>query len=231
VLNKFAIVPEHFILATKEFKEQTHILEPADLEATLACIRAFEAAKQDDGLFAFFNSGEHSGASQPHRHIQLLPVDRMRDGLESGPAWTVLADRADLAQAPFAVFSDTIVQDMSGAELHSAYLRLYRQACRAVDEHHGVDARQEVAAAHGPARISYNMAMTRDKLVICPRLSEGGAVYDASGNSVGSIALNGTLLAGTALVKNEAEWLALRADPSLLVGVLQRIGLPASVKL
>ncbi|PFH63108.1 hypothetical protein XA68_17752 [Ophiocordyceps unilateralis] len=73
VLNKFAIVAEHFILATNEFQKQTELLALADLEATMACVRAYKQTKR--GLFAFFNSGEHSGASQPHRHIQLLPVE------------------------------------------------------------------------------------------------------------------------------------------------------------
>lgn len=219
-------MPEHFILATRDFKEQTDVLEPSDLEATLACIEAFDAAKkpgEDDGLFAFFNCGEHSGASQPHRHIQLLPVDRMRDGLESGAAWNVLADRDDLDSTPFVVFSEQITLGMSGAELHGIYVRLYRQACRAVGERTGLQMGD--VAAHGPTLISYNMAMTKNKLVICPRLAEGGSVYNKAGEDVGKVALNGTLLAGTALVKNEAEWDALRGNPECLVGVLNSIGL------
>ncbi|KAF5020950.1 hypothetical protein F66182_6996, partial [Fusarium sp. NRRL 66182] len=104
VLNKFAVVPEHFILATTDFKSQTHVLEESDLEATLACIETYEAARRTeteqghrdgslgggDGLYAFFNCGEHSGASQPHRHIQLLPVARMKDGFEPDAPWSVL---------------------------------------------------------------------------------------------------------------------------------------------
>src|ERR1700753_1808706 len=34
VLNKFAVVPEHSILATAAWAPQTHLLRPADLEAT-----------------------------------------------------------------------------------------------------------------------------------------------------------------------------------------------------
>jgi ATP adenylyltransferase len=91
VLNKFAINANHFILATKEWKEQTHLLEPDDLGATFECIKAY----QDDGedLFAFFNSGEHSGASQPHRHIQFLPVNSMLNGIRDDQKWVLLADR------------------------------------------------------------------------------------------------------------------------------------------
>jgi sulfate adenylyltransferase (ADP) / ATP adenylyltransferase len=86
VLNKFPIIAGHFILATKEFKEQTDDLEADDLEATYECLKAWEEgneAVRSKKLFAFFNSGEHSGASQPHRHIQFLPVDSVLDGYGS----------------------------------------------------------------------------------------------------------------------------------------------------
>lgn len=223
MLNKFAIVPEHFILATKEFKQQTDALEEADLEATLACIEAFELA-DDEGLFAFFNSGEHSGASQPHRHIQLLPIARMRDGLVSGDdghaPWDVLADDGGrLEHAPFAVFSEPIAPGMSGAEVHGAYVRLCGRARRAVEERAG-------PRALCAGQMSYNMAVTRNRLVICPRVAEGAVVYGRGGEDVGRLSLNGTVLAGTALVRNEAEWEALRANPGCLADVLGKIGLP-----
>ncbi|KLU87195.1 hypothetical protein MAPG_06197 [Magnaporthiopsis poae ATCC 64411] len=232
VLNKFAIVPEHFILATAAFAPQTHLLTPADLGAARACIDAYGGR-----LFVFFNSGEHSGASQPHRHLQLLPVDRMRDGLpeheESG--WEVLADvlgrtgGGEAGHVPFRCFVERLADNDNGHSdkaLHAAYLRLYRRACEAVL---GTNA-QEEEGEEGEARISYNLAMTRDVMVLCPRRSEGGPVVVAAAGGkeaeetvVGRLALNGTVLAGTALVKSQAEWDALRADPALLVRVLSKI--------
>jgi ATP adenylyltransferase len=93
VLNKFPIIAEHFILATKANKKQTHVLEQDDLEAAYACLKAWQGG--NDGkhrrLFAFFNSGEHSGASQPHRHLQFLPVESMRHG-DATSAWDLLLD-------------------------------------------------------------------------------------------------------------------------------------------
>lgn len=89
VLNKFAIVPEHFILATKEFRPQTHLLEEDDLGAAYACLKAYRTEGRE--LFGFFNSGEHSGASQPHRHIQFLPVASMLEGLKDDE-WKPLVD-------------------------------------------------------------------------------------------------------------------------------------------
>jgi ATP adenylyltransferase len=89
VLNKFPVIPDHFILATKEFKKQTDLLEEADLEAAYNCLKAYK--DEGEELFGFFNSGEHSGASQPHRHIQFLPVQSMRSGLKE-ETWRPLAD-------------------------------------------------------------------------------------------------------------------------------------------
>ncbi|KAK7428595.1 bifunctional AP-4-A phosphorylase/ADP sulfurylase [Neonectria magnoliae] len=248
VLNKFAVVPEHFILATTEFKPQTHVLEEADLEATLACIQAYEAAKgaderpgrhdgdtaNDSGLFAFFNCGDHSGASQPHRHIQLLPIAGMKDGLAADGVWSVLADTLTSRSAPFATFAAKISLDMPAQDLHAVYLRLYRQACRAVAAHARETPIDEVtvedeAEAAGEARISYNMALTKDTLVVCPRLAEGAVILGEDGAVLGTLSLNGTLLAGTALVKNEVEWEALKKDPEGLLQVLKRIGVTDEV--
>ena len=100
VLNKFPIIPNHFILATRENKAQTHLLEPDDLWVTYQCLKLWNAqdgadsedgADAEDSLFAFFNSGDHSGATQPHRHVQLLPQKDMRHG-GNGNDWTLLAD-------------------------------------------------------------------------------------------------------------------------------------------
>lgn len=236
MLNKFAVVPEHFILVTRAFKQQTHLLAADDLAAAHACVRAYhDHDGGGGGLFVFFNSGEHSGASQPHRHLQLLPVDKMREGLPEaggdGAGWTVLADRlaggdqdnnTGRAQLPFATFAERIADDIGSEALRSAYVRLYRRACAAA----GLDEGNlgDLEADDVPVRISYNLGMTRNSLVVCPRAAEGDVVRSRDGKEVGRLALNGTVLAGTALVKSEAEWDALRADPDQLWSVLGKIG-------
>lgn len=220
VLNRFAVVPEHFILSTSAFERQTDLLGAADLEAAYACVEAY--GREGRELFAFFNCGEHSGASQPHRHLQLLDVGNMREGLEGGNGWGVLADGLvegeNRAKVPFWTAAERI-RSLSGEQLREVYLRLYRRACEAV----GTKAGDQM---EGEARISYNLALTRDVMVICPRISEGAAVRGQDGKEVGWLALNGTVLAGTALVKNEAEWGALRRDPGQLEAVLGKIGVP-----
>lgn len=95
VLNKYPVISQHFILATKAFKKQTDLLETCDLTTTFDCLKAWESYTDQSSapkkLFAFFNSGLHSGASQPHRHIQFLPVEKMEDD-QAAAGWKVLSD-------------------------------------------------------------------------------------------------------------------------------------------
>ena len=98
VLNKYPVIPQHFIIATKLNKQQTQMLEQDDLAATHACLKAWEENKQNGKLFSFFNSGEHSGASQAHRHLQFLSVDEMKRDQQDGSSWDPLIER--MLEAP-----------------------------------------------------------------------------------------------------------------------------------
>lgn len=167
----------------------------------------------------------------------------MKDGLgkasngENGEEWNVLAERLvasygteEQEKLPFATFSESIREDMEPAELRSVYLRLYRKACAASGAGDGPSDEELLSRPDGvEAVISYNMAITRNAMVICPRTAEGAAVVDKDGQEVGKVALNGTVLAGTALVKSEPEWDALRADPAQLWNVLGKIGIKPSL--
>ncbi|KAK4160637.1 inositol phospholipid synthesis protein Scs3p [Cladorrhinum sp. PSN259] len=238
VLNKFAIVPEHFILTTKEWKEQEDLLEAQDLEAAYACIKAFE--EHDDGkgggkeLYVFFNSGKGSGASQPHRHLQMLVVDRMREGLPPDTQWDVLTKRLGEEEdpekvrdkLPFKVFLKKIKKGEED-DLRGVYIGLYREGCKSLGVELG---EEEEELVERKAKISYNLGMTRDVMVLMPRVEEGGEVEDDKGEVVGQLALNGTVLAGTALVKSQREWEALskgdEAGERQVRDVLGRIGVP-----
>ncbi|EPE10804.1 ap4a phosphorylase ii [Ophiostoma piceae UAMH 11346] len=233
VLNKFAISKDHAILATTVFRPQHHLLDPADLAAAYACIEAYQSS--DEELYVFFNSGGNSGASQPHRHLQLLPVAQMREGLEGGdaPEWGILVDKAagdgKTQQLPFYVATARLTGPQSAEQLHTTYLGLYRKACAAAKSTSAYVADGEVSQADEeggrvPARISYNLALTKTTMAILPRTSEGSIVSTGGGTPDGFVSLNGTVLAGTALVKNEAEWDALRHDSAHLLRVLEKIG-------
>ena len=65
ILNKYPVQLGHILLITNEWKEQNGWIDIKDWEAIK------EVNKDTTGLW-FFNSGPLAGASQPHRHIQLL---------------------------------------------------------------------------------------------------------------------------------------------------------------
>ncbi|RMD78225.1 MAG: phosphorylase, partial [Gammaproteobacteria bacterium] len=73
VLNKFPVLPLHLLLVTRAWREQEEALDAADLGALwLGLVEC--------GGLGFHNGGRVAGASQPHKHLQLVP------GPLAGPA-------------------------------------------------------------------------------------------------------------------------------------------------
>ncbi len=66
ILNKYPVQIGHMLLITNSWKPQNGWLTENDFEAIL------NVDNDTSGLW-FFNSSKASGASQPHRHFQLLP--------------------------------------------------------------------------------------------------------------------------------------------------------------
>ena len=66
LFNKFNIYRNHLLVVTKEYESQLVRLNFEDLNQTIYIYRTM------GGLF-FFNRGQKSGASQPHKHIQIFP--------------------------------------------------------------------------------------------------------------------------------------------------------------
>ncbi|CAG8971480.1 hypothetical protein HYALB_00002064 [Hymenoscyphus albidus] len=229
VLNKFPVIPNHFILATTTFKEQTDLLEEADIEAAYRCLEAYR--ENGEELFGFFNSGNFSGASQAHRHIQFLPVESMRSGIKPSEEWSVLADsllkQKDL---PFTYFASEISRDATPGQLHELYVKMHQQACLASEKYQissptGTPLISKSTRDH-ESPISYNLGFTDRVMLLCPRVSEGLEIESADGNKIEPIALNGAVLGGTLLVKSEGEWQTLQNDFSKLQHVLGAIGIP-----
>ena len=66
ILNKYPVQLGHMLLITNKWEPQNGWLNEDDFEAIL------NVDNDTTGLW-FFNSSKESGASQPHRHFQLLP--------------------------------------------------------------------------------------------------------------------------------------------------------------
>jgi ATP adenylyltransferase len=244
VLNKYPVIANHFILATKTNKQQTHVLEEDDLAAAYACLKAWEEGpgSKPNSLFAFFNSGDNSGASQPHRHLQFLPIDDMRAS-DTTSNWDVLINSMlskDAASAgaasqvlhnpgfTFTHFAYKFSEIPSGSQLLQIYNDLYQLAKAAIDDFIASNPGQLAlhATDGGALPISYNLAMTTSGMAIIPRRSEGYMLRHEDGDEIGLVELNGTVLAGTLMVKLEKEWIALKAKPQHLDAILAAIGIP-----
>ncbi len=73
ILNKFNVVEQHLLIVTREFEDQENLLTVADFEALWACLTEYES-------LGFYNGGEAAGASQPHKHLQIVPLPLAPEG-------------------------------------------------------------------------------------------------------------------------------------------------------
>jgi sulfate adenylyltransferase (ADP) / ATP adenylyltransferase len=80
VLNKYNVVDHHLLIVTRHFEDQETLLTLRDFEALWLCMAEY------DGL-GFYNGGRDAGASQQHKHLQIVPLpltpERPRIPIES----------------------------------------------------------------------------------------------------------------------------------------------------
>jgi sulfate adenylyltransferase (ADP) / ATP adenylyltransferase len=67
LLNKFNVLAHHLLIVTSQFESQDALLDEYDFAALFACLDRF------DGL-GFYNGGTVAGSSQPHKHLQVVPL-------------------------------------------------------------------------------------------------------------------------------------------------------------
>ena len=73
ILNKFNVVENHLLIITRNFEEQESLLTREDFSAM------FSVLSEIDGL-AFYNGGKLAGASQRHKHLQIVPLPLTNNG-------------------------------------------------------------------------------------------------------------------------------------------------------
>ena len=135
---------------------------------------------------------------------------------------------------PFLYFLASLPPDQASQDLYRTYMRLHSQAVSAVktyNDQHPSSVVENEDQREGWSAISYNLAMTRSRMMLCPRRRESAELkVDEPGKSLGSINLNGTILAGTLMVKTRDEYDVLRDDDGpRLGGLLEAVGLPVGV--
>jgi ATP adenylyltransferase len=203
VLNRFPVMRHHLLVLTRGFEHQALPLTAADLHALARCLAEIDG-------FAFYNSSPEAGASQPHRHLQLIPFPLGR-GPEPTPVERALAPilqdpgRGALPVFPFrhavAPLPEAAWED-PGCVRHAAEaLRLGYRA---------LAARVGLRLAAGEPTAPYNLLATRRWMMLVPRRRE-----HVEGVSVNALAFAGSFLVedrqGLEVVRRRGPIAALRA--------------------
>ena len=207
LLNKFNVVDHHLLIATRSFEPQEALLTREDCAALLICLAEI------DGL-GFYNAGPAAGASQRHKHLQMIPLPasteprlpiqpllrsvKMADATGTVPGLPFLHVYAPMDP-------EWIDPQRDGA---SSLLASYHLLLRAVGLSIDATARSPAPAA------PYNLLVTRQWLLLVPRSEE----------CFEGISINALGFAGALLVRNEAQLAMLRKHGPM--SVLQRVALP-----
>lgn len=209
LLNKYNVVDHHILIVTRAFEEQDTWLTQADFDA-LALGMA-----EIDGL-AFYNGGRLAGASQRHKHLQLVPPPLCPDGspLPVDQAIGQLslelsADQISIHQHPHFPFRHALAGLSGEPPTAEALLTTYHAL---IDR---LGANRQAAAADFP----YNLLATRRWMMVVGRRQEH---YQ-------SIPVNSLGFAGSLLVKNQDQLALLKAlgPMTILQGVATSLDEPA----
>ena len=166
LLNKFNVVANHLIIATRRFVPQDVMLDGEDFAALCACLA------QLDGL-GFYNAGAAAGASQAHKHLQMIPLPLGTAGAPTpiDEALMAVRDRRGILATPrlpfrhaFVWFDEAVLRDpiMAAARMAAMYADLLT--------HVGVShvVREGLHYTSAP----WNLLVTRRWMLVVPRLRE-----------------------------------------------------------
>ncbi|MCB1077188.1 MAG: phosphorylase [Verrucomicrobiae bacterium] len=196
VLNKFAVLPGHLLIVTHIFEPQGTRLNAADFAAWGRCLAEFSS-------LGFYNSGPVAGASQSHRHLQLVPLPLSDQTASSFPIEPIV----ETGQIPFLEVRIPLVPDSppdSPAWLSAADLA-YRS---------GLESLGIQFSKVGEPTVPYNLLITPSWLWMIPR----------SRAEVDGISINGLGFAGSFFVKEASQIERLRSLGP--VDLLRNVAIP-----
>ncbi|GJJ72019.1 sulfate adenylyltransferase (ADP) / ATP adenylyltransferase [Entomortierella parvispora] len=210
LLNKFCIVPRHFLVVTKEFHPQTEPLSPQDMLAVWSCLNA---VKDSRNALAFYNCGSRSGASQPHKHMQVIPLEtpspisilvretsmRRPGKKENRPG--------DIISVPFNCINhvyllpDPAQSDKDEEEiLIEAYISLMDAMMTSIREYadqESLSDEEKSLCANGMSSFAYNWILTKEFMMIVPRKQASSDPVDGVSLDVNSLGFACMVLAKT----------------------------------
>ncbi|WP_286239488.1 DUF4922 domain-containing protein [Neptuniibacter halophilus] len=187
LLNKFNVLDQHLLLVTQDFEAQQRVLNLDDFRALQRCM-------QQADCLAFYNNGPTAGASQTHKHLQLIRMpaepcelipfqpqlqqfnDQVPRKLDALPfCHAGLALPAELFDPEYTPAEDAAVQ------LHNLYDRLRMTL--------------EIEAINDEISQPYNLLLTREWMLLVPRTQE----------AIDNLSLNALAFVGSILVRDSEQ--------------------------
>lgn len=194
VLNKFNVLERHVLIVTRAFEHQETLLRPGDLRALFACMAEYPS-------LGFYNGGTVAGASQRHRHLQIVPLPFDSDG-PAVPIAPLLAagwcgSVGSCPDLPFAHAFARFERPVAAAPMEAAEqaAALYPKLLAAV----GI----EGVESDGGLRQSapYNLLVADDWMLVVPRVEE----------FFRGVSINALGFAGSLFVKDRKQLEVIRA--------------------
>jgi len=220
LLNKYSVIPRHFLLVTKEFRSQTSPLVPPELVQTYLLLSA--ACKLGQKFFAFFNCGGYSGATQPHKHIQFIPLSLDN---QDGPPIDRLARQAhvEIPEKPFSLhklpyanhifrfpaYFNTFPSDRLEKVISDAFLQLLDLTILTIRHHPDYPAGSP----------SYNVIITLEYMHVIPRQQPAHFIKETGDD----FSVNALGFAGMLLAQSEQEVEAVKRES--IGKILRSVGL------
>lgn len=187
LLNKYNVLENHLLVITREFEPQDSLLTLADFEALCLCLAERES-------LGFYNSGPTAGASQPHKHLQIVPLP-----LSAQTAALPMAPRLDRQPPAFPHFHRHLPKLEHPREWARTMQAAYQEGLVRL----GIG----VPAALHPLSRPYNLLVTWDRILMVPRCRD----------RFGEVSINALGFAGSFFVKSRADAEILRQAGPLRV--------------
>ncbi|WOO84611.1 Protein APA1 [Vanrija pseudolonga] len=228
LLNKFAVLPEHFLLVPTEEQPQALPPTPGQLARTYSILQAAARSSPSQRLLAFYNGGPGAGASQRWRHVQFIdakggvPLDDWVRGVTferqdravihpTLPYIHILHPLPAAHSVPYPLSEDDLT--LLADNLAPALMRSLDLAFDALRR------------SGGDRSQGWNLLMTLDAIHLIPRSQPAFPLGDGQ-----TLDLNALGYAGMLLVTSEAHDAALdaaaKAEQGGLISILAKCGVP-----
>lgn len=210
VLNKFNVVDHHLLVVTRTFADQDTLLTQEDFAALWIAMAEYPS-------LGFYNGGRVAGASQQHKHLQVVPLPLTKQGPALPIEPLLVSEQApgnmvENSMLPFR-HAFTWLDPMLGKDPAIAgptAFALYRQMLASVSI---TPLRVRDQVQHSTP---YNLLVTERWMLLVPRSVE----------HFGPISVNSLGFAGSLFVRNEQELELVKAHGPMTI--LQSVTLPAA---